>query len=129
MKMNFSGRFLFLASAAALLAAAPASADVKSGVDRWMRGDFAGAVAEWRPLADKGDADAQFNMGQAYKLGRGAPADMKIAQSWYQKAAAQGHEAAQAHRGLLLFQAGNRTATLPRMRQAGDNGGTRAQHV
>ena len=29
------------------------------------------AVAIWRPLAEKGDADAAFNLGQAYRLGRG----------------------------------------------------------
>ncbi|HEY0164090.1 MAG TPA: hypothetical protein VGB39_01825, partial [Sphingomicrobium sp.] len=75
------------ALAFSLLAAAPASADVKSGVEAWQKGDFGSAVRQWRALADKGDADAQFNMGQAYKLGRGVPADLKIAQSWYQKAA------------------------------------------
>ena len=26
-----------------------------------------------RPLADRGDADAQFNIAQAYFLGRGVP--------------------------------------------------------
>ena len=81
-----------LAGAAALaLAAGAAQADVKAGVDLWQRGDFAAAVAEWRPLADNGDADAQYNLGQAYKMGRGVPADMHIAQTWYEKAAQQGH--------------------------------------
>ena len=27
----------------------------------------------WRPLAAKGDADALFNLAQAYRLGRGVP--------------------------------------------------------
>ena len=125
-----TGRHLLIAAAAfAASLATPAFADVKSGVDAWQRGDFSAAVREWRPLADKGDADAQFNMGQAYKLGRGAPADMKIAQSWYEKAAAQGHEAAQANLGLILFQAGNRTAALPWIRKAADKGDMRAQYV
>jgi uncharacterized protein len=128
--MQMTGRHLLIAAAvAAASLAAPALADVKSGVDAWQRGDFSAAVKEWRSLADKGDADAQFNMGQAYKLGRGAPADMKIAQSWYEKAAAQGHEAAQANLGLILFQAGNRTAALPWIRKAADKGDMRAQYV
>src|SRR3954451_16745382 len=98
--MQFSGRTLLAASAAALflLGAAGAGAapgDVKAGVDRWMRGDYPGAVAQWRPLAEAGNADAQFNMGQAYKLGRGVPVNAGLAQSWYQKAAQQGHEQAQ----------------------------------
>jgi cell division septation protein DedD len=126
--MNKTARHIIILACAAALAA-PALADVKSGVDAWQRGDFTAAVKDWRPLADKGDADAQFNMGQAYKLGRGAPADMKIAQSWYEKAAAQGHEPAQANLGLILFQAGNRTAAMPWIRKAADKGDMRAQYV
>lgn len=129
--MRISGLQL-LAGAAALLmasASAPAFADVKTGVDAWQRGDFPAAVREWRPLADQGDPDAQFNMGQAYKLGRGVPADLKIAQSWYQKAAAQGHEQAQSNLGLILFQSGNRAAAMPWIRKAADRGDARAQYV
>lgn len=127
--MVFSGRFLFLASAAALLVAAPASADVKSGVDRWMRGDYAGAIAEWRPLADRGDADAQFNLGQAYKLGRGVTANPGIAQSWYEKAARQGHDQAQVNVGLLLYNGGRRQEAMPWIRKAADLGDPRAQYI
>ena len=54
------------------------------------------AVRHWRPLADRGDADAQFNLGQAYKLGRGVPRNM-TSPSWYENAARQGHEQAQAN--------------------------------
>jgi tetratricopeptide (TPR) repeat protein len=127
--MHFSGRSLFLASAAALLLAAPASADVKSGVDRWMRGDYAGAVAEWRPLADRGNADAQFNLGQAYKLGRGVTANAGVAQGWYEKAARQGHEQAQVNVGLLLYNSGRRQEALPWIRKAADLGDARAQYI
>jgi TPR repeat protein len=73
---------------ATALAAAPALADVKAGVDAWSAGRYEQAIKEWRPLADRGDADAQFNMGQAYRLGRGVPIDSKIAQSWFEKAGA-----------------------------------------
>jgi cell division septation protein DedD len=117
------------ALAFSLLAAAPAAADVKSGVDAWQKGDFGSAVRQWRALADKGDADAQFNMGQAYKLGRGVPADLKIAQSWYQKAAQQGHEPAQALLGLILFENGQRAAAVPWLKKAADHGDPRAQYV
>jgi TPR repeat protein len=126
----FIRQFLVGAAAAAMaLGAAPALADVKAGVDAWARGDFAAAVREWRGAADKGDADAQFNMGQAYKLGRGVPADLRIARSWYQKAAAQGHDQAQANLGLILFEAGQRSAALPWLKKAADRGDARAQYV
>jgi TPR repeat protein len=114
---------------ATVLAAAPALADVKTGVDAWAAGKYDQALKEWRPLADRGDADAQFNMGQAYRLGRGVPADLKIAQSWFEKAGAQGHQDAQANAGLLLFQNGNRAAALPWLRKAADRGDARAQYV
>ncbi|HKY81329.1 MAG TPA: hypothetical protein VJM09_07625, partial [Sphingobium sp.] len=80
-----------LAAGAMLNIAQPALADVKTGVDAWQQGDYAKTIAEWRPLAQAGDPDAQFNMGQAYKLGRGVTADMSAALDWYRKAAAQGH--------------------------------------
>ncbi len=127
--MLISGRILFVAAAAMAITAAPALADVKGGVDAWARGDFSAAVKEWRPLADRGDPDAQFNMGQAYKLGRGVPADLKIAQSWYQKAAAQGHDQAQSNLGLILFESGQRAAAMPWIRKAADRGDPRAQYV
>lgn len=116
-------------AAAPPAAAAPGTNPVKAGVDAWERKDFTGAVRAWRPLADKGDADAQFNMGQAYKLGRGVPSDLKIAQSWYQKAAQQGHDQAQANLGLLLFQNGKQFEAMPWIRKAADRGDARAQYV
>jgi cell division septation protein DedD len=129
--MHIRGRSALAGAAAILMAftAAPALADVKNGVDAWQRGDFAGAVREWRPLADKGNPDAQFNMGQAYRLGRGVPADLKIAGSWYQKAAAQGHEQAQANFGVILYEAGKRAEAMTWIRKAADRGDARAQYI
>ena len=69
-------RMHWLFGATALLAltgAGTAAADVPAGIAAWQAGDYARAVAEWRPLAEAGDADAQFNLGQAYRLGRGVP--------------------------------------------------------
>jgi TPR repeat protein len=117
------------AAAALLLGTGAALADVKAGVDMWAAGNFAGAVKEWRGLAEKGDADAQFNLGQAYKLGRGVPADLGSAQSWYEKAAVQGHEQAQSNLGLILFQKGDRARALPWLKKSADKGDPRAQYV
>jgi cell division septation protein DedD len=127
--MYFRRSLMAAAAAASLLAFSPALADVKAGVDAWQAGNFAAAITAWRPLAEKGDADAQFNMGQAYKLGRGVPSDLKLAQSWYEKAAQQGHEQAQANLGLILFQNGEREKAIPWIRKAADNGDPRAQYV
>lgn len=96
-----------------LLVASPAMADVKAGVDAWSRGDYTAAIAQWRGPAIAGDADAQFNMGQAYKLGRGVPVDLAQAEQWYAKAAASGHPMAGDNYGLILYQQGKRAAALP----------------
>ncbi len=134
--MRFSGRPLLAASAATALlilgahaGAGAAPADVKAGIDRWTRGDYAGAVAQWRPLAEAGNADAQFNLGQAYKLGRGVAANSATAHSWYQKAARQGHEQAQVNVGLLLYNGGRRQEALPWIRKAVELGDPRAQYI
>jgi cell division septation protein DedD len=118
------------AAAAMLLGASAAWAGVKEGYDAWVAGNYSAAVNEWRPLADKGDPDAQFDLGQAYKLGRGVPAaDLRIAQSWYEKAAQQGHSQAQANLGLILFQNGERQRAMPWIRKAAEAGDPRAQYV
>ena len=112
-----------------LLVAAPAFADVKAGVDAWAKGDFPRAVGEWRPLAIAGDADAQFNLAQAYKLGRGVPLDPALAESWFRKAALQGHLQAGDNYGLALFQANKKSDALPWLEKSVARGEPRAQLV
>ncbi|MBV1688636.1 SPOR domain-containing protein [Novosphingobium sp. G106] len=118
-----------LLAGAALLAANPALADVKAGVDAWSRGDYARAIGEWKGPADKGDADAQFNLAQAYKLGRGVPADLAKAEELFGKAAAQGHLQAADNYGLLLFQRGEHVRALPYIKAAADRGDPRSQYL
>lgn len=114
---------------AAATLAAPAHADVKDGVDAWQRGDYQTAVAEWRPLAIAGDADAQFNLGQAYKLGRGVPTDLVQAEAWYRRAAKQGHLQAEDNLGLVLFTANRRQEAMPFIINSAARGEPRAQYV
>ncbi|OWK32820.1 SPOR domain-containing protein [Sphingomonas mucosissima] len=120
----------YLAGAvAAVLVAGVAGADVKQGVDAWSRGDYKAAVDIWRPLAAAGDADAQFNLGQAFKLGRGVPANLPTATEWFRKAAAQGHSQAIDNYGLALFQDGKKTEALPWLEKSVARGERRAQLV
>ena len=122
-------RLMMAAGLIALGMASPALADVKAGVDAWERGEFERAVAEWRDPAAKGDADAQFNLGQAYKLGRGVPMDLKLAESWYKKAADKGHVQAADNYGLVLFQDNRREEAMPYIRASSARGEPRAQYV
>ncbi|MES1985334.1 MAG: SPOR domain-containing protein [Pseudomonadota bacterium] len=107
----------------------PAQADVKTGVDAWTQGDYVKAVNDWRPLANAGDADAQFNLGQAYKLGRGVPMDVPIALEWFRKASEQGHLRAEDNYGLLLFQQNRREEALPYIRKSAERGEARSQYI
>jgi TPR repeat protein len=113
----------------ALAAADAAQADVKTGVDAWSRGDYAAAVREWKAPAAKGDSDAQFNLGQAYKLGRGVPRDLAKAEALFAEAAATGHIQAADNYGLLLFQRGERARALPYLTAAAQRGDARAQYL
>ncbi|BCA61933.1 hypothetical protein HMP09_1167 [Sphingomonas sp. HMP9] len=125
------GRKLLVGAIAAggMLVAAPAFADVKAGVDAWAKGEYPRAVTEWRPLAVAGDADAQFNLAQAYKLGRGVPLDTALAESWFRKAALQGHLQAADNYGLALFQSGKKSDALPWLQKSVARGEPRAQLV
>jgi hypothetical protein len=118
----------YLLGAALLIAtAAPLSAQsVRAGIEAWQQSDYAGAVAIWRPLAEKGDADAQFNLGQAYRLGRGVPTNLSAAKTWFERAANQGHVDAQTTLGLLLFQNGDQAEGLSWLKKAAEQGEPRA---
>ena len=106
-----------------------ALADVNDGVAAWERGDYETAVAEWRGPAGQGDADAQFNLGQAYRLGRGVEQNTRQAEVYYAKAAAQGHLKAADNLGLLLFQNGRREEAMPYVVDAAERGDPRAQYL
>ena len=114
---------------AASALSAPASADVKAGVDAWKSGDYRAAVEQWRGPAVAGDADAEFNLGQAYKLGRGLPVDPMLAESWFRKAALQGHLQAEDNYGLALFQADKKADAVPWLEKSVGRGEPRAQLV
>ncbi|PKP66088.1 MAG: sporulation protein [Alphaproteobacteria bacterium HGW-Alphaproteobacteria-7] len=111
------------------LLAAPALADVKAGVDAWTAGDFTRAVAEWQGPAAAGDADALFNLAQAYRLGRGVETDNARARQLYEEAARLGHIKAADNYGLMLFQEGEQDKAMPMIRAASDRGDPRAQYV
>ena len=122
-------KYLAIAVAVLSVTSAPAIADVKAGIDAYQRGDFATAVSTWQPLALAGDADAQYNLGQAYRLGRGVPVDAQAAEGWFRKAADQGHARARNAYGLTLFQDGRRQQALPYIEESAGQGFPQSQYV
>lgn len=77
------------------------NADFAAGLVAYERGDHAGALREWRPLAEKGEAASQFNLGLLYYEGQGVPQDYESAANWFQKSADQGYAKAQLNLGAM----------------------------
>ena len=118
--MATPGKHFVLKTAAAIAALlpAPALADTRAGVVAWNAGDYPSAVREWRASAAEEDSDAHFNLGQAYRYGRGVPQDLVRAEYHYAKAAAKGHAQAEDIYGVLLFQRGAEAEAMPYLRAA-----------
>ncbi len=97
------GATMLLAVVVVLTAAPAWAADLQAGADAYAQGDYATAVKELRPLAEEGDADAQFNLGVMYAKGQGVPQDDTEAARWYRLAAEQGLADAQSYLGWMYL--------------------------
>ena len=111
--------------------ATPGQADYLVGMMAFARGDYRAALAEWRPLAERGQAEAQFNLGVLYDGGLGIERDYAQAADWYRRAAEQGHARAQFNLAVLyadgLGLARNYAEAARWYRQAADQGKAEAQ--
>lgn len=56
----------------------------------YLAGDYEKAIEQWRPLAEQGNAEAQFFLGQMYFEGRGVLEDYEEAARYFRLAAEQG---------------------------------------
>ena len=75
--------------------------DYEDGVVAYGKGDFATALRLWTPLAEQGDAKAQYHLGRMYRDGNGVAQDYKTAVKWYTLAAEKGGASAQNNLGKL----------------------------
>ena len=83
---------------AVTFAAAVLAQPVIAGNNNGIQTLFEQTIQAWRPLAEQGDADAQFRLGFSYQsLGN----DYREAVKWYRKAAEQGYAEAQTYLGIL----------------------------
>ena len=85
-------------------------ADFDDGRAAYIAGDYAAALRERRPLAERGNAEAQYNLGQMYRhyyvnyefgLLQDYAEAMNKAMKWYRLATAQGHVCAQTNLGSM----------------------------
>lgn len=78
-----------------------AASDLKTGVDAFDKGDYATALRELKPLAEKGQSVAQVTLGLMYYQANGVAQDLHEALKWFLRAADQGEEMAQLSLGFL----------------------------
>jgi TPR repeat protein len=83
------------------LAAPVAAGPVEDAIAARSGGDYATALRLWRPLANQGDAFAQFNLGLMYFRGEGVPQNHDEAAMWFWLAANQGFASAQYNLGIM----------------------------
>ena len=77
---------------------------LQQGLEATKRGDYQTAFKLWLPLAEQGDASAQFNLGMMYDKGEGVKQDDVEAVKWYRQAAEQGYAKAQYNLGVMYYQ-------------------------
>lgn len=99
---KFAGVLVLAASVAGF--GAPVLADrFSDAVDALQRRDYEAAMRLFMPLAERGNASAQFNVGVMYANGEGVARDVAQAANWYKKAADQGEARAQFNLGYMYF--------------------------
>jgi uncharacterized protein len=96
--MAFSRTLLALVAA---LCCSGALAGLQEGLDALRRNDFATAAKELRPVAERGDAEAQYRIGLMYEYGKGYPQDKVQGIVWFRKAADQDHASAQTELAII----------------------------
>jgi len=76
-------------------------AGLKEGYEALSKKDYVTAANEYRPLAERGDPEAQYRIGRMYEFGNGYPQDKAQGIAWIRKAAAQGHADAEQELGVI----------------------------
>lgn len=86
-----------------MLSSATSHAGLLEGLNAYKKADYVTAEKELKPLAEKGNAQAQNTLGRMYSLGQGGARDARGAAEWFLKAAEQGHSEAQGMLGYLYL--------------------------
>ena len=72
-------------------------------MNAYKKGNYASALAEWLPIAQKGVTEAQYNLAGMYAKGYGVKINDEQAVFWYKKAAEQGHGRSQYNLGVMYL--------------------------
>ena len=77
--------------------------DFNKGLEAYKAGDYQTTLQEWRPLAEQGYADAQYNLGVMHDNGKGVPQHNAEDVKWFRLAAEQGAANAQYNMGNMYY--------------------------
>ena len=77
------------------------AASLDEGIAAVEQGDYERAFEIFLPLAEAGDAEAQYNLAILYRGGHGVAKDLQKSHQWFLRAAEQGIAAAQYHLGYM----------------------------
>ena len=94
-------RLLASVALATMLAMPVPAQTIEDAAAAYQRGDLAGALTQYRRLAEQGLAEAQYSLGFMYETGEGVPEDDAEAVRWWRRADEQGHAGAQSDLGLM----------------------------
>lgn len=99
-------RLLLVAAVAVLMmtACGPSPEElVRQGKEHCDNDNYTEAMACFQKAAEKGNAEAEFNIGMLYDCGDGVDEDSEIAADWYKKSAEKGYSEAQDILSLMYY--------------------------
>jgi TPR repeat protein len=88
--MMISKKMRLLILAAFMSLSACASQVLNDGKQNFDNGNYQQAMEKLKPLAEKGNPQAQYAVGYMYYYGQGVSPDKEVGLDWIDKAAAQG---------------------------------------
>jgi TPR repeat protein len=108
-------RNILMALAMSALLPMDGFADFLKGLEAYSTGDYVTALKEWKPLAERGDIQAQINLADIYYYGRGVSPDSKEAVKWLKSAAVLG-DAKAAYMLGVIYKLGHGLPAVPKDR-------------
>ena len=97
-------RFILVLIQVSTLSFAVQAAELEDGFTAFKAGSYEKALRLWLPIAEKDNADAQYNIGILYMKGLGVEKNEKTAFVWYKRSAANGNTDAMYNLGTMYNQ-------------------------
>ncbi len=106
---------------------------IKEGLDAYNKHDYATALKEFRPLAERGNVKAQNNLAKMYRIGQGVPRNYKKAAKWYRRSSYHGDANGQFALAEMYFKGQgvfkNYRKAVVLLRKAAEQGHSESQNI